>query len=107
MLQHGDGRAIGISVCKALFELGGVILAQQINPLTQRTPIGEAEHGLSNYRGSLHFWGLVHLSGVLDFEKLDGAVGSNPAPATKFSGIHRVPFLFSAFIKSERYLNRA
>ena len=53
MLQHGDGRAIGVSVRKALLELGGVILAQQINPLTQKTPIGEAEHCLSNYRGSL------------------------------------------------------
>lgn len=60
MLQHGDGRAIGVSARKALFELGGVILAQQINPLTQKTPIGEAEHCLSNYRGSLQFWGAVH-----------------------------------------------
>ena len=51
----GDGRAIGVPVRKALLELGGVILAQQINPLTQKTPIGEAEHCLSNYRGSLHF----------------------------------------------------
>ena len=59
MLQHGDGRAIGVSVRKALFELGGVILAQQINPLAQKTPIGEAEHCLSNYRGSLQFWGAV------------------------------------------------
>ena len=56
MLQHGDGRAIGVSARKALFELGGVILAQQINPLTQKTPIGEAEHCLSNYRGSLQFF---------------------------------------------------
>lgn len=55
MLQHGDGRAVGVPVRKALLELGGVILAQQINPLTQKTPIGEAEHCLSNYRGSLQF----------------------------------------------------
>ena len=53
MLQHGDGRAIGVPVRKALLKLSGVILAQQINPLTQKTPIGEAEHCLSNYRGSL------------------------------------------------------
>ena len=53
MLQHGDGRAVGVPVRKALLELGGVILAQQINPLMQKTPIGEAEHSLSNYRGSL------------------------------------------------------
>ena len=46
-------------VRKALFELGRVILAQQINPLTQKTPTGEAEHCLSNYRGSLQFWGAV------------------------------------------------
>lgn len=54
MLQHGDGRAVGVPVRKALLELGGVILAQQINPLTQKTPIEGAEHCLSNYRGSLH-----------------------------------------------------
>ena len=53
MLQHGDGRAVGVPVRKALLELGGVILAQQINPLTQKTPIEGAEHCLSNYRGSL------------------------------------------------------
>ena len=59
MLQHGDGRAVGVPVRKALLELGGVILAQQINPLTQKTPIEGAEHCLSNYRGSLQFWGAV------------------------------------------------
>lgn len=32
MLQHGDGRAVSVPVRKALFELGGVILAQQIKP---------------------------------------------------------------------------
>ena len=53
MLQHGDGRAIGVPVRKALLKLSGVILAQQVNPLTQKAPIGEAEHCLSNYRGSL------------------------------------------------------
>ena len=53
VLQRGDGRAIGVPVRKAPLELSGVILAQQINPLTQKTPIGEAEHCLSNYRGSL------------------------------------------------------
>lgn len=37
VLQHGDSRAAGVSVRKALFELDGVILAQQINPLTQGT----------------------------------------------------------------------
>ena len=68
MLQHGDGRAIGVSVRKALFELGGVILAQRINPLTQKTPIGEAEHCLSNYRGSLQFWGAVHLRPAFFFQ---------------------------------------
>ena len=57
VLQHGGGRAIGVSVRKALFELGRIILAQQINPLTQKAPIGEAEHCLSNYRGSLHIRG--------------------------------------------------
>ena len=62
MLQHGDGRAIGVPVRKALLKLSGVILAQQINPLTQKTPIGEAEHCLSNYRGSLQIWGAVHFS---------------------------------------------
>ena len=51
--ERVDGRAIGVSVRKALFELGRVILAQQINPLTQKTPKEEAEHCLSNYRGSL------------------------------------------------------
>ena len=29
-------------------------LLSKSNPLTQKTPIGEAEHCLSNYRGSLH-----------------------------------------------------
>lgn len=53
VLQRGDGRAIGVPVRKAPLELSGVILAQQINPLTQKTPIGEAEHCLSNYKGSL------------------------------------------------------
>lgn len=57
--ERVDGRAIGVSVRKALFELGRVILAQQINPLTQKTPIGEAEHCLSNYRGSLQKWEAV------------------------------------------------
>ena len=60
MLQHGYGRAIGVPVRKALLELGGVIPAQQINPLTQKTPIEGAEHCLSNYRGSLQKWGAVH-----------------------------------------------
>lgn len=60
VLQHGDGRAVGVSVRKALLELGGIIPARQINPLTQKAPIGEAEHCLSNYGGSLHIWGLVH-----------------------------------------------
>lgn len=55
--QHGDGRAVGVPVRKALLELGGVILAQQINPLTQKTPIEGAEHCLSNYRGSLQTMG--------------------------------------------------
>ena len=59
MLQNGDGRAIGVPVRKALLKLSGVILAQQINPLTQKTPIGEAEHCLSNYRGSLQNWEAV------------------------------------------------
>lgn len=61
MLQHGDGRAVGVPVRKALLELGGVILAQHINPLTQKTPIEGAEHCLSNYRGSLQNWGAVHI----------------------------------------------
>ena len=64
MLQNGDGRAIGVPVRKALLKLSGVILAQQINPLTQKTPIGEAEHCLSNYRGSPQFWGTDHNSDV-------------------------------------------
>ena len=38
VLQHGDGRAIGVSVRKALFELGGIILAQQINPPNAEDP---------------------------------------------------------------------
>lgn len=57
--ERVDGRAIGVSVRKALFELGRVILAQQINPLTQKTPKEEAEHCLSNYRGSLQKWEAV------------------------------------------------
>ena len=61
MLQHGDGRAVGVPARKALLELGGVILAQQINPLTQKTPIEGAEHCLSNYRGSLQKWEAVHM----------------------------------------------
>ena len=65
MLQHGDGRAVGVPVRKALLELGGVILAQQINPLTQKTPIEGAEHCLSNYRGSLQFWGAVLVRSAL------------------------------------------
>ena len=73
MLQHGDGRAIGVSVRKALLELGGVILAQQINPLTQKTPIGEAEHCLSNYRGPLQFWGAVHFEPTGRIGSWDGA----------------------------------
>ena len=68
MLQHGDGRAVSVPVRKALFELGRVILAQQINPLTQKTPIGEAEHCLSNYRGSLqNLDGLNKNNGGLSF----------------------------------------
>lgn len=70
MLRHGDGRAIGVSVRKALLELGRVILAQQINPLTQKTPKEGAEHCLSNYRGSLHlralFWRSLHGLAVSD-----------------------------------------
>ena len=31
----------------------------QINPITQKAPIEEAEHFLSNYRGSLQIWGAV------------------------------------------------
>ncbi|MEF2652051.1 hypothetical protein [Slackia piriformis] len=59
VLQHGDGRAVGVSVRKALLELGGVIPARQTNPpLTQKAPIGEAEHCLSNYRGSLRIEGV-------------------------------------------------
>ena len=62
MLQHGDGRPVGVPVRKALLELSGVILAQQINPLMQKTPIEEAEHSLSNYRGSLqNLDGAVHI----------------------------------------------
>ena len=57
--ERVDGRAIGVSVRKALFELGKVILAQQINLLTQKTPKEEAEHCLSNYRGSLQKWEAV------------------------------------------------
>lgn len=57
--ERVDGRTIGVFARKALFELGRVILAQQINPLTQKTPIGEAEHCLSNYRGSLQKWEAV------------------------------------------------
>lgn len=60
MLQHGDGRPVGVPVRKALLEPSGVILAQQINPLMQKTPIEEAEHSLSNYRGSLQKWETVH-----------------------------------------------
>ena len=48
----------------AELELGGVILAQQINPLTQKTPIEGAEHCLSNYRGSLQKWEAVHDGGM-------------------------------------------
>ena len=55
VLHHGDGRAVVVPVCKAPLELGGVIPAQQINPLTQKAPIGETEHCLSNYRGLLQF----------------------------------------------------
>lgn len=47
--------AAGASVRNAPLELGGLILAQQINPLTQKTPIGEAGRCLSSYRSSLHF----------------------------------------------------
>jgi predicted dinucleotide-binding enzyme len=53
--RHGDDRAAGASVRNAPLELGGLILAQQINPLTQKTPIGEAGRCLSSYRSSLHF----------------------------------------------------
>ena len=35
-------------------------------PFPQKTPIGEAEHYLSNYRGLLQFWGAVHFKGALD-----------------------------------------
>ena len=45
--RQGLDCAVGVAVRKALLELGGVILAQQINLLTQKTPIGEAEHCLS------------------------------------------------------------
>ncbi len=38
VLQHGDGRAVGVSVRKALLELGGIILAQQINPPDAEDP---------------------------------------------------------------------
>ena len=78
MLQHGDGRAIGVSARKALFELSGVILAQQINPLTQKTPIGEAEHCLSNYRGSLQFWGAVHFEPAGRIGSWDSAPSALP-----------------------------
>ena len=43
VLQHGDGRAVGVSVRKALLELGGIIPARANQPpLTQKAPIGEA-----------------------------------------------------------------
>lgn len=59
MLRHGDGRAIGVPVRKALLELGGVILAQQINPLTQKTQgrkvVREGASGRgSSYRKANH-----------------------------------------------------
>ena len=38
VLQHGDGRAVGVPVRKALFELGRVILAQQIKPPNAEDP---------------------------------------------------------------------
>lgn len=57
--ERVDGRTIGVFVRKALFELSRVILAQQINLLTQKTPKEEAEHCLSNYRGSLQKWEAV------------------------------------------------
>ena len=78
MLQHGDGRAVGVPVSKALLELGGVILAQQINPLTQKNPIEGAEHCLSSYRGLLQIRGAVqgtgaYLSqGIVDLRGLPG-----------------------------------
>ena len=37
-LQHGDGRAVVVPVLKALLELGGVVLAQQIRPLDAEGP---------------------------------------------------------------------
>lgn len=66
MLHHGDGRPVGVPVRKAPLELSGVILAQQINPppLMQKTPIEEAEHFLSNYRGLLQIWGAVQFERV-------------------------------------------
>lgn len=54
VLQHGDGRAAGAPVRKAPLELGGAIPVRQINPLTQKAPIGGAGHCLFNYKGSLH-----------------------------------------------------
>lgn len=70
MLQHGDGRAIGVPVRKAPLKPGRAILAQQINPLTQKTPKEGAEQCLSNYRGSLYlgalFWHSLHGLAVSD-----------------------------------------
>ena len=61
MLKHGNDRAIGVPVRKAPLEFNEVILAQQINPLTQKAPIEEAGHRLSNYKGSLQKWEEVQL----------------------------------------------
>ena len=80
-LQHGDGRPVGAPVREAPPELGGVILAQQISPLAQKTPIGEAEHCLSNYRGSLQFWGAVHPRNGRQF-KVTGGFAFLPYAAT-------------------------
>ena len=83
MLQHGDGRAVGVPVRKALLELGGVILAQQINPLTQKTPIEGAEHCLSNYRGSLQNGRQFNFGRLRD-------LSSSPGPAAQTLRFHRL-----------------
>lgn len=59
--RHDDDRAAGASVRNAPLELGGLILAQQISPLTQKTPIGETGRCLSSYRGSLQFGGAAQM----------------------------------------------